>query len=197
MNSKLTQWIALFIALFTFSVVLHAEPETLILDSNHTYVLWSIRHLDFSPQVGKFYAKGQLILDKDHLDQSKLNVTINLADISTGLPELDKHLKSKLFFDVEHYPTATFVSNKVVVLNNNTADVTGMLTLHGVSKPVVLHVTYNKSGMNPITNKMTAGFSATAEIKRSDFGMNTLLPALGDTVELKIGAEAYQDKKAA
>lgn len=188
------KWISLFTALFIFSATLHAEPEKLILDKNHTYVLWSIKHLGFSTQTGKWYASGELVLDKDHPEKSKVDVSINLADIVTGLPELDKHLKSKLFFDVDQYPKATFVSNKVTLLSKDTATVSGILTLRGISKPVDLKVTFNKAGANPVTNKMTAGFSAEGMIKRSDFGMNALLPALGDDVNLNIEAEAYQDK---
>lgn len=188
-------WISLVTVFFIFSTTLHAKAETFTLDDNHTYVLWSIKHLGFSTQSGKWYASGQLVLDKDHLDKSKVEASINLENTVTGLPELDKHLKSKLFFDVEHFPKATFVSNKVSVTGKNTAKVSGILTLHGVSKPVVLNVTFNKAGVNPINNKPTVGFSATAKIKRSDFGMNTLIPSLGDDVELKIDAEANQEKQ--
>ena len=97
MKRNLIQLISGLIALITFSPNIYAQPETLILDNKHTYVLWTIQHLGFSTQVGKLYANGQLVIDKDHPEQSKLNVSINMADIITGLPELDKHLKSKLF----------------------------------------------------------------------------------------------------
>ncbi|MCL9685708.1 YceI family protein [Legionella maioricensis] len=195
MKRNLSCLLALLIAVFSFSAATYAEQETFTLDKNHTYVLWSIKHLGFSTQVGKFYATGQLVLDKDHPDQSKVNATIKIADIATGLPELDKHLKDKLFFNQEKFPTATFVSDKVQVLGKDTAKVQGMLTLHGVTKPVTLDVTLNKTGINPISNKNAVGFTASTEIKRSDFGMNTLLPDLGDEVTIQIGAEAYQDKK--
>lgn len=69
------------------------------------------------------------------------------------------------------------------------------MTLHGVSKPVVLDVTLNKEGMSPISNKMSVGFTATTSINRSDFGINAFLPSVSDKVNLSIGAEAYQDKK--
>lgn len=196
MKHKLLYWISLFFALLTFASGVYAKAEVFTLDPNHTYVMWNITHLGFSSQTGKWYASGQLVLDKEHPEQSKVDVVVNLANVVTGLPELDKHLKSKLFFDVAQYAKATFVSNKVQVSGKDKADVSGVLTLHGVSKPVVLHVTFNKEGINPISNKMTVGFSATTVIKRSDFGMTTLLPALADEVELTIGAEAYQDKKA-
>ncbi len=195
MTQLFARWASIFVALFIFSTAVQAAPETFTLDKNHSYVLWSIEHLGFSTQTGKWYATGQLVLDKDHPEQSKADISINVAGVITGLPELDKHLKSKLFFDVDQYPKATFVSDKVHVLGKDTGDVSGILTLRGISKPVVLHVIFNKSGINSITNKMTVGFSATTSLKRSDFGMNALLPALGDTVDLKIEIEASQDKK--
>ncbi len=195
MKRHLSSLLILLVTIFSFSTVTYAEPETFTLDNNHTYVLWSIKHLGFSTQFGKFYATGQLVLDKDHPDQSKVNATIKIADLSTGLPELDKHLEGKLFFNQEKFPTATFVSDKVQILSKDSAKVQGMLTLHGVTKPVTLDVTLNKTGINPISNKNSVGFTASTEIKRSDFGMNTLLPDVGDEVTIQIGAEAYQDKK--
>ena len=195
MNRYLSSLILTMLSMWACFNVVYAAPETLTLDNQHTYVLWTIKHLGFSTQAGKWYASGELVLDKEHPDQSKVNVTVNMADIVTGIPELDKHLKGKLFFDVAQFPKATFVSNKVDVLSDKTAKVEGTLTLHGVSKPLTLDVTLNKVGVNPINNKNTVGFTATGMIKRSDFGINTLLPDLGDDVTLQIGAEAYQDKK--
>lgn len=180
-----------FLMMLTVSVSLHAAQKW-ILDENHTYVLWHIKHLGFSTQAGKWYAKGFVILDKDNLKKSKVEATIDVANMVTGLPELDKHLRGKLFFDVEQYPVATFVSDNVSVTSKATANVHGMLTLHGISKPIVLAVTFNKEDKSIVTDKMTAGFTATTEIKRSDFGINTLLPDVGDEVTLEINAEAYQ-----
>lgn len=181
-------------ALFLFSVAAHAAAETFTLDPQHTYVLFHINHLGFSTQAGKWYAKGTLVLDKDIPTNSKVNVSIQLGNVVTGIPELDKHLKGKLFFDVSKFPMATFVSDKVDLVSKDTAKVHGMLTLHGVTKPITLDVKLNQVGVNPINEKMTAGFSATTTIKRSDFGMTTLLPSLGDEVNLKVEAEAYQSK---
>lgn len=167
--------------------------EKFILDNKHTYVLWHINHLGFSSQMGKWYANGFVVLDKEKPENSKVEATIELSGISTGLPELDKHLKSALFFNTDKYPSAVFVSDKVTVLNKTSANVQGMLTLHGVSKPITLMVTLNKIGKNPITDQMSAGFTAKTKIKRSNFGMNTLLPDLGDDVSIEIGAEGYLD----
>lgn len=163
------------------------------LDNQHSYVLWEIEHLGFSKQVGKWYVDGYLLLDKDHPDQSKVEATVKVDNLITGLPELDKHLTGKEFFDTARFPTATFVSDKIDVINDTSAKVAGMLTLHGITKPVTLQVTLNKTGQNIITNKMSVGFSATTTIKRSDFGINTLLPMIGDEVQIIIGAEAFKN----
>src|SRR3990167_5258464 len=191
-NSILSLICILLLQSFTSSAL---AAETYTIDPNHTYVLWHIKHFGFSTQAGKWYASGALVLDKDKPANSKVNAVINVADFATGHAELDKHLKGKLFFDTEKYPTATFVDRKVDVTGEKTANVHGVLTLHGVSKPVTLSVTLNKFDVNPITDNMTAWFTATTEIKRSDFGIKTLLPRLGDDVKINIGAEAYQPKK--
>lgn len=185
-------------ALATLLGLISALPsqaaDKFTLDNQHSYVLWEIEHLGFSKQVGKWYVDGFVLLDKDHPDQSKVEASVDINSLITGLPELDKHLKSPSFFDAVQFPKATFISNKVDVINDKSAKVSGMLTMHGVSKPVTLMVTLNKTGENPINNKIGVGFTATTTIKRSDFGMNTLLPNLGDEVTISIGAEAYKDK---
>ena len=165
------------------------------LDPQHTYVLWHINHLGFSTQTGKWYANGTLTLDKKNPQNDKVSATIPIDNLVTGIPQLDEHLKGQLFFNAAQYPMATFVSNKITVTGKNTANVQGTLTLHGISKPVTLAVIFNQMGVNPITNKMTVGFSATTEIKRSDFGITTLLPEIGDNVKIDIEAEAYKSEK--
>lgn len=181
---------SLTLLLLLLSLSLQAAVDTWTLDPQHTYVLWKIKHLGFSKQAGKFYANGTITLDKEKPQNSKVEATIKIADVATGIPELDKHLQGQLFFESVKFPTATFISNKVDMITKNSAKVMGVLTIHGVSKPVILSVTFNKQGKNPINDKMTMGFSATTNIRRSDFGMKTLLPDLGDEVEIEIGAEA-------
>jgi polyisoprenoid-binding protein YceI len=172
-----------------FAAPAFADTETFQLDPGHTYVLWRISHFGFSYPAGKWMANGTLVLDEKKPQDSKVNVTIKIGEIDTGNPKLNEHLLSKAFFDVAQFPTATFVSDKVNLTGKDTAKVTGVLTLHGVSKPVTLNVKLNKIGTNPITEKKAIGFSATTELKRSDFGMETLLPALGNEIKLNIEAE--------
>lgn len=177
--------------LFFFTSTVYAASETYQIDPSHSYVLWHISHFDFSHPSGKWMvSKGTIVIDKDKPQNSKVDVTIQVADIVTGIPELDKHLKSAAFFDVMKFPTATFVSDKVTLSGKDKAKVHGILTLHGISKPITLDVKLNKTGISPITNKNTIGFMATTTLKRSDFGMTTLLPGLGDEVKIDIEVEA-------
>lgn len=171
-----------------------AVTETYTFDPEHTFVTWQINHLGFTNQTGKWYANGSIELDNAKIQNSKVSVTIKVSDMVTGIPALDEHLKGKLFFDVEKYPTATFVSDKIEVTGNNSAKVQGKLTVHGVTKPITLSIKLNKKDVNPISNKLTMGLSGTAELKRSDFNINTLLPALGDEVKLSIEAEATKSQ---
>jgi len=178
--------------LFPFTQAI-AAPENYKLDPLHSYVLWHISHFGFSNPSGKWLAEGTLSLDEAKPENSKVNVIIHVADFITGIPELDKHLQGPLFFDTAKFPTATFVSDKVDATSKSTAKVHGILTVHGISKPIVLNVTLNKLGENIMTDKMTAGFTAKAQLKRSDFGMNTALPVLGDEVKLDIEVEANKE----
>ena len=169
-----------------------AAVENYTIDSQHSYVLWHINHFGFSNPSGKWMAEGTLVIDEAKPQNSKVSVTIHVADVITGIQELDKHLKSKLFFDTEQFPTATFISDKINVTGKKTASIHGILTVRGISKPVILNATLNKMGENPISNKMSVGFSAVTQLKRSEFDINTLLPGLSDDVKINIELEAYR-----
>ncbi len=165
--------------------------ETFAIDPSHSNVSWHVSHLGFSNSSGKWYVKeGTIELDKAKPQSSKVNVTIQVGELVTGNVDLDKHLKSADFFDVEKYPTATFVSNKVTMSGKDSAKIQGTLTLHGVSKQVTLNAKLNKMDMNPMTKKMTAGFSATTTLNREDYGIKAYLPAVGNEVKLAIELEA-------
>ena len=164
--------------------------ETYVLDASHTAVTWHVSHFGFSTPSGKFMsAKGEVTLDEANPAASSVKVTIDVTQMNSGVPKLDDHLKTPDFFDVAKYPTATFVSKKVDVTSKDTAKVEGDLTLRGVTKPVVLDVKLNKIGENMMKLK-TAGFTATTTIKRSEFGMTTYVPNLGDDIKIEIESEA-------
>lgn len=173
------------------SFVLPAQAaETYTFDPTHTYVLWHVNHFGFSNPSGKWMVKGTLVFDEANPANSKINITIPLSDLTTGIPKLDEHLKSKDFFNIEKFPTATFVSNKIEMISENKAKLYGTLTVHGISKPVSLDITLNKIGISPITNKKTLGFTATTHLNRSDFGIDKYLPGLSNQVDIEIEAEA-------
>jgi len=184
----------LMVSVLSISLTTHAvAADTYKLDSMHTAVVWHISHFGFSNPSGKFMnIDGTLTLDEKNPAASKVNVTIPIATIDSGIAKLDEHLKTKDFFDVATFPTATFASDTVEITGKDTAIVHGTLTLRGMSKPVALSVKLNQMGPN-MMKKPTAGFSATTTIKRSDFGMTTYLPALGDEVKLDIESEANME----
>lgn len=102
-------------------------------------------------------------------------------------------MKNADFFDVENHPEMTFKSTAVEVTGEDTANITGDLTILGVSKPVTLAVKHNKSGEHPFNGKFMSGFSATTTINRSEWGMNYGLPAVGDAVEIRIEVEGIRE----
>lgn len=178
------------------TLVMGAQPvhpessENYTIDSSHTYALFQINHMGFSNQTGKWHATGTINFDEQNPQNSKTQITIDVAKLTTGVNKLDEHLLKADFFDVTQFPVATFVSEKIKMTGKNTADIEGILTLRGVSKPIILHAKLNKIGISPVTQKKTLGFSATAQLKRSDYGITAYLPALGDEVTLTIEGEA-------
>ncbi len=107
-----------------------------------------------------------------------------MASISTTNTALDTELKGADWFDVAKFPTAAFVSHFVALTGPGTADVTGDLTFHGVTRPLVLHVKFNGAGVNPLNKAYTAGFEAHGVIHRSEFGVSKYAPLVGEDVEL-------------
>lgn len=179
------------LSLFFAHILSVQAAEIYKLDPMHSFIVWRINHLGFSVQYGKFTnVEGTLTIDEAKPQNSKVEVTIPIDKVVTGIPKLDEHLKSADFFNVEKFPTASFISNKVIVTGKNKGKVFGTLTMHGISKPVVLDVTLLKKGMHPLVNKQSLGFQASAKLKRSDFDMKTHLPSLGDEIEIDIGTEA-------
>lgn len=163
------------------------------LDPDHTQVVFSWNHFGFSNPSAQFgKVEGTLQFDPAHPTQAAVDVTIPIASINTNVPKLDEHLQKADFFNVAKYPVATFKSTKVE--QGATADklqVTGDLTVHGVTKPVVLDVTINKVAEHPMRKVAAAGFDATATIQRSQFGISGYVPNVSDDIKLRITSEAF------
>jgi polyisoprenoid-binding protein YceI len=166
--------------------------DTYKLEPKHSSVTFFYPHFGMShPSVKIAGATGTLILDSDAPANSSIEASLDMNALVTGLPDFDKDLKGPDYFDTGQFPTATFKSTKVEVTSATTANVTGDLTVHGVTKSVVLAVTFNKKAFNPALFKTGVGFSATATVSRKDFGLSKLEPFVGDDITLAIEAEAY------
>ncbi len=162
-----------------------------MVDGGHTQVLFAYDHMGLSNNMGVIAGPtGTLTLDPKNPSAATVSVEFPVANIRTGVSALDEHLMKPDFFDGAKFPTAKFVSTGVKV-EGTTADITGNLTIKGITKPVTLDAQFYGAGANPMNKKENVGFSATTAIKRSDFGMGGFVPVVGDEIELKIVA-AFQ-----
>ncbi len=177
------------------AVLLLALPafasDTYTIDATHSEVGFRIRHL-VAKTSGRFTKfTGTLTLDAKDISKSSVQVTIDAASINTDSEGRDKHLRSADFFDVEKFPTVTFKSTAVKDLGQGKLQVTGDLTLHGVTKSVSFPITNfgAKAGMKPGTT--VAGFGdGTLTINRNDFGIKAYAGVLGDDVQITLDVEA-------
>jgi polyisoprenoid-binding protein YceI len=164
-------------------------------DPAHTQVVFSVLHFGFTNFYGIFSAaSGTLQLNPTQLADSKLDMSIPTESLTTTVSVLTRELKNDQWFDVAKFPTATFVSRKIVRTGGASAQVTGDLTLHGVTKSEVFAMHLVGAGVNPLSKVYTVGFEASGTIKRGDFGIKTDLPAVGDEVTLRI-AGAFEARQ--
>lgn len=162
-------------------------------DKVHTQILFFADHIGFSKSQGEFHDyDGHFTFDRENPENSSVEVSIQTASIDMDDKAWDDHMKNKDFFDVENFPTMTFKSTAIKVTGEKTADITGDLTILGVTKPATLQVTYNKSDIHPFSKKYVSGFSATTTVKRSEYGMNYGLPVIGDDIEVRIEVEGMR-----
>jgi polyisoprenoid-binding protein YceI len=153
----------------------------------HTQVTFSVKHLGFTYFTGMFSgASGELKLDPGHPAESTLAVSVPVASVLTTVAPLDAELKGADWFDAAKFPAATFRSTKVTSTGPDSATIDGELTLHGVTRPIALEARFIGAGTNPLDHHLTAGFSASGVIKRSDFGVSKYVPLVGDEVRLTI-----------
>jgi polyisoprenoid-binding protein YceI len=177
------------------AVSAQAAPVTYQLDAGHTMVLFTWNHFGYSnPTANLGLGEGTLVFDEQHPAQASVQVTLPLSNLDTHVPALDKHLKEGDFFNADKFPTVTFKSTKVQPLGGHKFKVTGDLTVHGVTKPVVLDATLNKVGPHPMMKVQAIGFDATATIKRSDFGVGAYVPAVSDEIKIHITTEGAVPK---
>jgi polyisoprenoid-binding protein YceI len=171
-----------------------AEKETFLLDKNHTEIGFKVRH--FVSKVGGRFTKfeGTIVLDRAKPEESSVDVRIDATSIDTGNPGREKHLNSPDFFDTAKFPEITFKSTKVAAKGKDTYEVTGDLTMRGVTKPVTLTVAANGFTSDGRGGQKT-GFDVTGKLNRKDFGVNWNAVVdqnamLSEDVDLVISVEA-------
>ncbi len=198
MNIKKTRIALLFAAALPLAAV--AAPEHYTLDPTHTYPNFTVEHWGLSMMHGRFdKTAGKFTFDRAAKTGSA-ELTIETASVTTGdnvrgnrPRSRDEHLRQADFFNSAEFPAITFKSTKVNFGAELPASVEGNLTLSGVTKPVTLTFERFKCGKNPFNQKDRCGGNAVTKIKRSDFGMKTAIPAVGDEIAMNIEFEGDKD----
>ncbi len=169
------------------------------LDPVHTRVLFAVEHAGFSQALGTVSgSEGVLEFDPGDWRSAHLDVVIPIARLDLGNDKWNQATLARNLLDGKHHPQARFVSTRVEPVDAQSARVHGLLTLRGVTREVVLDVRLNALRRHPLPPfRRTAGFSATATLLRSDFGIDAWKSVIGDRVELRIEAEAVRDDNAA
>ncbi|MDE4304379.1 YceI family protein [Phaeobacter gallaeciensis] len=170
-----------------------AAPEKYVLDSSHSQVVFNYNHLGFSTTWGMFSGfEGEIMFDKEDPAASSVSVSMPVMSMLTGWEARFDHFMSNDFFAATEDEMVSFTSTGIEVTGENTANITGDLTLNGVTKSVVLDAKLNQSGDHPMAGKPWAGFNATTSLLRSDYGLEKFAPYVSDEVQVQISIEAMK-----
>ena len=175
----------------TLLTVITLLPSTWTLDTAHSNLRFSITSLMISEVEGSFkMTEATITAFQEDFADAVVSMTADVNSVNTGEPDRDTHLKSADFFDAAKYPVIIFKSTSFEKQTDKTYKVTGNLTFHGITKPVVLEAIANY-GTHPMNKKSIAGFKITGTIKRTDFGIATTTPSamLGDEVAIVANAQ--------
>jgi polyisoprenoid-binding protein YceI len=190
------------LATFVVALVAAAAPvaraaDTFDLDQTHFSIVFSVSHMNMSYTYGFFrQANARVVLDRENAANSQFEFTINADSIDTGNAQRDTHLKGPDFFDTASFPAITFKSTSVVLTNTPKRiiyQVTGDLTMHGVTKSVTLQIEMLGEGPS-LDGKHHAGFMTQTELKRSEFGMTKFVAenVVGDAVGITVSFEGVK-----
>ena len=162
-----------------------------VLDPDHASINFKINHLGFSTYVGRFNEfNASLDFDPENIGNASLEVIIEVGSLDVNNPEFAEDLKGSGWFDVENFPQAIYRTNSCTETGETTFVCQGDLTLHGVTAPMALDVTFNGGGRNFLTRKYTLGFAAYATFQRSVFGVDQFVNfGVGDDIQLEIHVE--------
>jgi len=189
MKKITTLFALLFLAGSTFA-------QTWSLDKAHANLGFGVTHLLVSTVEGSFKTfEGKITSSKEDFSDAVIDVTADVNSVNTDNGQRDGHLKGPDFFDAEKFPTLTFKSKSFKKVEGKKYKLSGDLTLHGVTKPIVLDVTMNGPVVHPYNKKTIVGFKVSGTLKRSDFGIGSGTPSavVSDEVEIKANAEFAKD----
>lgn len=184
---------ATLVSAFAFAGTAFAADKY-VLDSSHSQIVFEYNHLGFSTTYGMFSGfTGEIMFDEANPAASSVSVDISTESLITGWDARTEHFLGADFFDAAAAPAITFKSTGINVTGENTAIITGDLTLNGVTKSLDLDAKLNKTEEHPMAKKPWAGFDATTTIMRSDFDMGNFAPFVSDEVKLLISIEASKE----
>ncbi len=153
-------------------------------EPKHTQVRFGVMHMGIAPFYGTFsQVTGTLNLDRARPEATSVSIEVPMASVVTPSAKLNEELVSPMFFDAAQYPTMKFVSDSVRIHGTH-ATIAGQLTLHGVTRPLVLEASFTGAGV--VNNKTTVGFTATGTLRRSDYRVTTEVPLVSDAVQIDI-----------
>ena len=190
---RLSRQLALWLALLTTPIAASAwdvPSGSYGLDKTHGYITFSYSHLGFSnPHVGFDSFEVELAADAENPENSSVQVLIDAASINSRVEVFDEHLNGRKFFDTANNPQITFSSTGVKSTGEKTLEITGDLTIKGITKQVTLAATINKAANHPMLGVPTIGVTATAEVLRSKWGLTRAVPFVSDEINILIDVE--------
>lgn len=188
------------VALMLVAVLLpqSSSGETFVIENSHTSVIFGVSHFGYSYTYGRFNkVKGGFNLDRENPAASQFQIMIDATSIDSNDPKRDEHLKGPDFFNVKQFPVITFQSTGVNVETTEKGEIyniAGKLTMHGVTKDVVLPVQKLGEGKGPY-GKYRCGFLCQSKLKRSDYGMTNMVPNIGDEIAVTVSFEGVRQDR--
>ena len=188
LNARFSRFLLCFCALFAANQTIAADYE---FDKVHTQIWFAVSHQGFSTSRGTFTDfDGGFTYDPEQPEKSSVEVEVQTASVDFNDDTWNEHIRDKNWLNVSKHPAMSFKSTSVAVAGDNELLIEGVLTMLGTSKPITLSTNVNKVGLQ--FGKKKAGFSAVGKISRSEWGMSTYVPLIGDEIEITIEVEGNQ-----
>ncbi len=189
---KLLMTASMALSMLLTNLPAYAADYTIDTEKAHAFINFKISHLGYSFVKGRFNNfSGEFSYDENDPSAAKVSVNIDTSSIDTNYAERDKHLRGEDFLDVDKYPTATFTSTSFKELGDDKARLSGNLTLHGVTRPIMINVTEVGAGKDP-WGGYRRGFTGVTTLKLKDFGIDYDLGPASTEVEIQLSLEGIR-----